>query len=650
MLDIRKFFNLLKGIFYYFFVVEICSVFILFNSIINFFYTVFCFKYVEKIYSYYPLDDFNFLNNIWSGRDYLDFNIPKYISNLTNFNRFSAFWTGQVEVVSFILLFFFVVIWCFNLFIREKQTVIFFKLLNASSVFLSILMFISLNVFWNVVIRELKYFVFDNNLLLDGWSIFSKIWILFFGLMFINFFKKSLRNEELNINISTDLVVLPIFGLFILLFLVSLINIFLILVVLEILSFVIIGLCVFNLSEISLESSIKYFVFNTVISGITIFGMFCLYYVLKNFNLIFLSYASEVLFDLFIVGESRITYYFTVFSILMFIFIFLFKLNMFPVCFYILDVYESLPFSLIFFLSAIVKPCIFFLFIKVHILWLSTIPELAPILLVFNISGMAIANIMAIYTTKIKRFLALTSISLFSLLGCCLAVSSTEIIIFTIIYLFIYNIVNYAILTIFFNFFTINGFHHLAVSNLNIICHKDNIFKFILSFYFLILSGLPPLFLFVYKYVIFLHFFVLNYIAVVIAVVFINLFSFYYYLNVIRFIWVDENSIETYINGEISFNNPYLTNKETYYEIIDLFFFIIFIFLLTIVCFDLIYTLFDSILFFNEDSFYGVKALPFWLDPVELSMGYTEDCLMEYAMELVWEDRLNWYKYLDIPM
>jgi NADH:ubiquinone oxidoreductase subunit 2 (subunit N) len=187
--------------------------------------------------------------------------------------------------------------------------------------------------------------------------------------MFINFFKKFLKSTELvNINISTDLVVLPIFGLFICLFLVSIINIFLILIVLEILSFIIIGLCVFNLSEISLESSIKYFVFNTIVSGITMFGMFCLYYILKNFNLIFLSFASDALYDLFLVGEFKINYYFMVFSTLMFIFIFLFKLNMFPVCFYILDVYESLPFCLIFFLSSIIKPCIFFLFVKIHIL------------------------------------------------------------------------------------------------------------------------------------------------------------------------------------------------------------------------------------------------------------------------------------------
>jgi NADH:ubiquinone oxidoreductase subunit 2 (subunit N) len=75
----------------------------------------------------------------------------------------------------------------------------------------------------------------------------------------------------------------------ILLILSVLLDLFAILITLETLSFIIIGLSIVTLNKVSLEANIKYFVQNTVVSGISIFGIFGIYFITKNINFFLLK-------------------------------------------------------------------------------------------------------------------------------------------------------------------------------------------------------------------------------------------------------------------------------------------------------------------------------------------------------------------------
>jgi len=97
-------------------------------------------------------------------------------------------------------------------------------------------------------------------------------------------------------------------GMIVSLFVSNVIDIFLNFVILEILSFIIIGFSAFGLSKISLEASIKYFIYNTVVSGVSLFGFFCIFFCCKNTNFELLSIiftkTTGISSNFFVVGLS----------------------------------------------------------------------------------------------------------------------------------------------------------------------------------------------------------------------------------------------------------------------------------------------------------------------------------------------------------
>jgi NADH:ubiquinone oxidoreductase subunit 2 (subunit N) len=80
------------------------------------------------------------------------------------------------------------------------------------------------------------------------------------------------------------------------LMMVSMFDVFLSLIMLEVLSLVILALIFYNLSDTSLEASTKYFLYNTVVSGISIFGIFALFFITKTtrFGVLYFIYTHCV--------------------------------------------------------------------------------------------------------------------------------------------------------------------------------------------------------------------------------------------------------------------------------------------------------------------------------------------------------------------
>jgi NADH:ubiquinone oxidoreductase subunit 2 (subunit N) len=85
-------------------------------------------------------------------------------------------------------------------------------------------------------------------------------------------------------------------GCYILSISVCLVDIFSLLIVLESISFLIIGISILTFSKLSIEANLKYFVQNTIVTGLSVFGIFGLYFTLKNTNFYILKIALNFIF------------------------------------------------------------------------------------------------------------------------------------------------------------------------------------------------------------------------------------------------------------------------------------------------------------------------------------------------------------------
>jgi len=85
-------------------------------------------------------------------------------------------------------------------------------------------------------------------------------------------------------------------GTYILSIAVCIIDVFSLLILLESISFLIIGISILTFSKISIEANLKYFVQNTIITGLSVFGIFGIYFIMKNTNFYILKIALNLIF------------------------------------------------------------------------------------------------------------------------------------------------------------------------------------------------------------------------------------------------------------------------------------------------------------------------------------------------------------------
>jgi NADH:ubiquinone oxidoreductase subunit 2 (subunit N) len=566
--------------------IEICSIFVWCNSVFLYVFTTLC-------------HDFTQFKN---GLDYynLGFDMSRDAISWTeldiayeNFIEFTSFWVLQFEIIVGFLFLIWIFYLCFFMFISSENKYEYLqKLLGL--MFLCVLV-LDFSIFWIYItcfLRDVKFFFLNNLVQIDLWVIFSRIWVLFFFKIVLIFVYNQIKFSSSSSDHPVFLFLL-FSGVIVSLFINSVVDIFLNFMLLEILSFITVGIAAFSLSNISLEACIKYFINNTIVSGISLYGFFCIFFITKNSSFGILRYIFE---HMYVVQNANFVFF--LFAVALWITIFLFKLNIFPVCFYVLDLYESLSSSTIVYLSSIIKPAIFFMFCKIYFLMLFWLPFINVLLFELGLLSILISSVMAIYAIKIKKFIGITSIWLYGFLLVCLATSSMEIMSICLIYLFIYNIA----LSLFFSVVSmvfLNSKQHsnlLLFSELGFVFKSDNLYKGLLTFSILLVSGLPPLFLFIYKYIIFLILFTVNHYVFVFFICLINVISFYYYLNILKYLWVYDES---------DFNNKFDFTRNTYHiqtagwfrELMYfLFYMLVVLFILTLFKFDILYLTINIIL------------------------------------------------------
>ena len=280
------------------------------------------------------------------------------------------------------------------------------------------------------------------------------------------------------------------------------------------------------------------------------------------------------------------------FSILMWLLSFFFKLGMFPVNFYVPDIYSGSSSPVILCLSSVIKPTVLFIFITKVNFVIESNYIILNVISCFCILSIITGDWLALNNDSIKRFFGYTSISQYGFLMLPLLFShSIDILFYIYFFLFVYNISIFFILIILIEYrdFEVFDVSSLYFTDLNLFFSNNFYMKMLITLCVFLMAGVPPLILFIYKYGIFVQMFnTKNYFLLVLM--FINVvMSAAYYFRIVTDIWAPNTNNYELRNIAIKKNLTWDTEIPNNSKIFYFFILIFSILYILFIYFDLLY-------------------------------------------------------------
>lgn len=315
-------------------------------------------------------------------------------------------------------------------------------------------------------------------------------------------------------------------------------------------------------SAASVESGLKYFILGSVASCFFLLGASILYGCFGTLNLIDLIY-------LFSFNLNNDFYYINnliFISVLIILFVFFFKISIFPFHWWSPDVYEGAPLSSSIILALLPK-VIFFAFI---IKWCFIISHqfflIKQICLFFGFLTIIFGSFFAIKQIRLKRFILFSSITQFGFLALMLVSNYFDGYVFIYFFLIIYFISSIIIWSIFnillnannkiFNFLNISKIS-IIIGSLNNLIFKNKYWAFTFFILFFSLAGIPPLGGFLAKFLIFLELLKNFNFFFTFFLIILSSLSVYYYIKIVKVIFFEptlkiSNSFSLIINKSLN--------------------------------------------------------------------------------------------------
>jgi NADH-quinone oxidoreductase subunit N len=384
---------------------------------------------------------------------------------------------------------------------------------------------------------------------LDNFSSFFKILILITTAFIILF---SISSKEVNScpDRHGEYYVL-IFGMVIgMFFMVSandLILIYLSLELLSLSSYVLAGFV--KTSVRNSEASLKYIIYGSASSGIMLFGISILYGITGSTNL------HEINSLLQSPSASQLTF---LMAILMIFAGIGFKISIVPFHFWTPDVYEGAPISITAFLSVASKAAGFAVlirFLKITFAqgldksgyWqMISFVDWQTLLILFSIITMTFGNFAALWQDNIKRMLAYSSIAHAGYLMLGVAVLSDQGVMAVLVYFAIYLFMNlgafYVVMLI------ANKINSEEIDDYKGLGYSLPLLGTALGIFLVSLTGLPPTAGFIGKLYIFIALVDANMITVAIIALLNTVVSLYYYIRVLKAMFLDRTDRQVEIN------------------------------------------------------------------------------------------------------
>lgn len=318
-----------------------------------------------------------------------------------------------------------------------------------------------------------------------------------------------------------------------------------------------------SMNHASREAGIKYFYLSTFSSGLLISGIFFAYFIFHNTNFLFITWQLHN-WNWFNTLPSKIMLFH--FMIYFITFGFLFKLAAFPCHLWAPEIYDGSPHPVTALFVLPIKIATFGFFIRLlnytfsdlytswsYIIWFSSLLSM-----VWGCLG-------ALNESRIKRFIAYSSINQMGFLLMGIACGTFESLRATLIYLFLYIIMNLGFFILFLTTKEQTTFRALTyLTDFNDYAQKNYFYSITLVIILFSMAGIPPLGGFFGKYYLFLHSFETGQFALVIIGMFTSVIATYYYLRIIKIMWFEKPII-----GRFSFHTLLENNLFTLYIFIE---------------------------------------------------------------------------------
>ena len=453
-------------------------------------------------------------------------------------SQFILFFPEIYFFVSLTIIFLFCIIY-------SLSTILKFPNITINSIYISLISLIY--TFFLFLNNSTYYFDYSilyktkSNILLSELFIFIGIIILVTS---INY------NSKYHINFFEYLIFILI-SLGTLIVFLNLINVIFIYILLELQNILIsILISIKRLNRYSIEASIKYFILGSFSSLIFLYGFSLIY---GSTGLLSL-YEINFFLDYFENINNNIVF----FSVnIAFIFIFtglLFKIYSAPFHFWLSDIYEGSPTSVLIYISTIQLLFMVFFFLKFYYYLFFDFLKLKNFILsIVSFLTLIMGSIGALIQRKLKKLISYSAITmngffLFSLVNNNIFLLETSLL-YLIIYIFTVLLFFSLILNLFINNETI-----IKIYDLFNIYKYNKYVSILISILFFSISGLPPFIGFISK-LFWLKSFFIEYNLFIFSLIFVFLIVNFYYIRLIKNI---------YMNFDNFYNVLFYVNKFNY--------------------------------------------------------------------------------------
>ncbi len=373
----------------------------------------------------------------------------------------------------------------------------------------------------------------------NSFTVLFRVLILLGAILSVMLSKKYVCNFGNSIGEFYTLMLTATLGAMLLVGSNDLIMLFIAIETLSISSFALCGYT--KLDKLSNEAAIKYLIIGTTCTAIMLYGFSFLYGITGQTNI---NAIANILSSYEISSALIISFLFVLAG-------FGYKLSAVPFHTWAPDVYQGSPIPVAAYLSVVSKIAGFAALIRFMLLVYADISIFTPVIATIAIATMTAGNLMAIGQKNIKRLMAYSSIAQagYVLLG--LSVLSSEGISGMIFYLIVYLAMNLGVWAAIEIFAGQTGMD--LINDYNGLAHKNRYFALCLSICLLSLAGIPITAGFFAKFYLFkaIAFAGIEFMPILIIALINTIFAVFYYVKIIRAMYVRPMGKFAKQNGEI---------------------------------------------------------------------------------------------------
>tara|TARA_B100000427_G_scaffold53555_1_gene41323 strand:- start:603 stop:2063 length:1461 start_codon:yes stop_codon:yes gene_type:complete len=293
----------------------------------------------------------------------------------------------------------------------------------------------------------------------------------------------------------------------------------------------------------SSEAGLKYFILGALASGFFLFGASLLFgitgttsYTVLSFNTLNPNEVSLLL----------------IFSVVLIISSIAFKLSIAPFHMWTPDVYEGAPTSITAFFAIVPKIAaigvlmriLYIALIDIHVVWLQLV-------LVLGLLSIFIGAFGALLQKNIKRLMAYSAISNIGYIFLALSLGSQLGLEASLIYITVYSISSIGVFTFILSMEKDNIMLD-EIASFSGLSKSNPFFAVCLSILLLSMAGLPPLAGFIAKFYVFKAVVISGYMWIAVIGIIGSVISAYYYLNIIKVMYLDELEESFTIDSKVS--------------------------------------------------------------------------------------------------